>query len=67
MRKAYTEKHQVLREQDILADPFELFHQWFQMAKDRAPDDSWTETNAVCLSTATRFVLYLFILTNIIV
>lgn len=57
MRKAYSEKHQVLREQDILSDPFELFHEWFKLAKEKAPDDIWTETNAVCLSTATRSVL----------
>ncbi|KAH9418393.1 hypothetical protein DERP_010262 [Dermatophagoides pteronyssinus] len=54
MRKEYSDRHQILDENDIIDDPFELFHYWFEMAKQKAPDDKWTETNAVCLSTATK-------------
>ena len=56
MRKEYSDRHQILDENDIIDDPFELFHYWFEMAKQNAPDDKWTETNAVCLSTATKLV-----------
>lgn len=56
MRKEYSDRRRILAEKDIINDPFELFHHWFEVAKQKAPDDKWTETNAVCLSTATKFV-----------
>nr|XP_046910653.1 pyridoxine/pyridoxamine 5'-phosphate oxidase-like isoform X2 [Dermatophagoides farinae] len=54
MRKEYSDRRRILAEKDIINDPFELFHHWFEVAKQKAPDDKWTETNAVCLSTATK-------------
>ncbi|UXI22880.1 excitatory amino acid transporter 3-like [Sarcoptes scabiei] len=49
VRKPYLGKNSVLLEKDILSDPFEQFHQWFEIAKQNATE--FTEINAVCLST----------------
>ena len=50
MRKPYCDKFQALTDENILSDPFELFHQWFENAKQNA--GKHTEINAVCLSTS---------------
>ena len=50
MRKPYCDKSQALTDENILSDPFELFHQWFENAKQNA--GKHTEINAVCLSTS---------------
>lgn len=50
MRKPYCDKSEALTDENILSDPFELFHIWFEKAKQNA--GKHTEINAVCLSTS---------------
>lgn len=59
MRKAYHGKKEVLLETDVLPkknNPFDIFHEWFEAAKSTSK--SYTEVNAVCLATSTKYVLY---------
>lgn len=52
MRKAYFGKQEVLVEKDVHDDPFEMFHLWFDKAKQNAKP--YTESNAVCLTTVSK-------------
>ena len=52
MRKPYNSEEQCLLEENLSSlNPFVLFHEWFEKAKQFS---NTKETNAVCLATCSK-------------